>query len=456
MSALAPRVALSEPDVEAVVLGSIIQNPEAMLTLSGTFDLGWFTDPATRAFGEAAVRLHRDGHRITPAALIAGVSPEVEAAGLTRSAAVAHLMGMAVPLTMLSGPLAVLRDRWARRILASEADELRRSAEAIDVDPFEAAAGMVGVLDTVSVARGERAEGSLGQGVDRLLDAIASPETRRGATTGLDRIDAKLNGYMRGKLYVIAGRPGMGKSAFSCSSLRRTAAAGYGIAKFSLEMSQEEISARCISDVIDDARGPFFGNILRGLISDADVDQIGEAREALRSLPFHVDASPRLTMSEIGARVRRVKAAYAARGVSLDVIAIDHMGLVEPSDRYRGNKVAEGGEISRAAKILAKELDCCVILLCQLSREVEKRDDKRPTLADLRWSGEIEQDADVVAFLFRPAYYLEADPACDPDALLAARHRLEFLIRKNRNGECGDVPLWCSIAHSSIRDHHHG
>ena len=128
------------------------------------------------------------------------------------------------------------------------------------------------------------------------------------------------------------------------------------------------------------------------------------------------------------------------------------MGLVTPSDRYRGNKVAEAGEVSGQARALAKELDCCVILLCQLSREVEKRDDKKPIMADLRWSGEIEQDAHVVAFLYRPHYYLNSDPNADPYVVAGSRWSLDFLIRKNRNGETGDVPLWCSIAHSSVRD----
>lgn len=134
------------------------------------------------------------------------------------------------------------------------------------------------------------------------------------------------------------------------------------------------------------------------------------------------------------------------------MLCIDHMGLVTPSNRYAGNKVAEAGEVSGQARALAKELDCCVVLLCQLSREVEKRDDKRPIMSDLRWSGEIEQDAHVVAFLYREAYYLAQDPNADPGKISAARNSLEFLIRKNRNGETADVRLWCSIAHSSIRD----
>ena len=117
-----------------------------------------------------------------------------------------------------------------------------------------------------------------------------------------------------------------------------------------------------------------------------------------------------------------------------------------------GAAVAISGRKVDALDALAKELDCCVILLCQLSREVEKRDDKKPVMSDLRWSGEIEQDAHVVAFLYREAYYLQHQADVDPFRLSAAKHRLDFIISKNRNGETGEVPLWCSIGHSSVRD----
>ena len=217
-------------------------------------------------------------------------------------------------------------------------------------------------------------------------------------------------------------------------------------------MGHDEISARCLSDAIDNVNGPFYGTILKQAFTVADGDLMGEARQLLVSLPMRVDTSPSLTFSQIAARARKDKARFEAAGRRLDVLCIDHMGLVRPSDRYKGSKVAEVGEVSSASKALAKELNCCVVLLCQLSRQVEGRDDKRPTLADLRWSGDIEQDADVVAFVYREHYYLAQQPDCDPDQLHRARHRLEFLIRKNRNGETRDVPLWCSIGHSSIRD----
>ncbi|MET3925644.1 DnaB-like helicase C-terminal domain-containing protein [Devosia sp. 2618] len=324
--------------------------------------------------------------------------------------------------------------------------------ETFEADPYEVATACLADLDALMEVREEKAGASLRQATEALFDDMRNPDAPKGATTGIRILDGKLNGYRRGQLYVIAGRPGMGKSAYMCSSLWRTAQGGAGVAIFSLEMTKQEIAARMVSDACDATSAPHFGALLKGMSDPKHDDLIGAAQQALSRLPFHIDDSARLTFAQIAVKARRLKAEMAAEGITLGVICIDHMGLVTPSDRYAGNKVAEAGEVSGRARALAKELDCCVVLLCQLSREVEKRDDKRPVMSDLRWSGEIEQDAHVIGFLYRDAYYLGQDPDADPNRLADARWAMEFLIRKNRNGETSDVRLWCSIAHSSIRD----
>jgi replicative DNA helicase len=451
MIALA-SVSLIEPDIEATVLGSIISYPDVMAAIAEEINADWFADPACRMFVEAALDLHRKGHKITPKVLIAAVSPAVEVDGLTRSQFFAAAMAQAMPLAYLSGSLAILRDRWARRALAAEGQNMILAAAELQTDPFTMAAEVIGALDSINVATGENAVGSLYQGNEVLLSTPVD-DSSRSPTTGIEVLDELLNGYAPGKLYVVAGRPGMGKSAFACSSLRKTAEAGHGVKLFSLEMGREEISARCIADTMDDIRAPGFGSILRNNYDmTAWGDALVNAHESHKSLLLSVDATPSLTFSQIASRSRKAKATLAAMGKKLAVVCIDHMGLVAPSDRYRGNKVAEAGEISGQSKALAKELGCCVLLLCQLNRGVEGREDKKPSLADLRWSGDIEQDADVVAFLYREAYYLQSDPACDPTRLEAAKHRVDFLVRKNRNGEACDVTLWCSIGHSAFRD----
>jgi replicative DNA helicase len=450
--AVDPHVSLTEPEVEAIVLGSLISNPEALAALASDLNPEWFADPAARMFVDAALGIHASGNRVTAALLAATVSPAIEFGDMTRGAFIAGLMTKALPTVFLSGHCQILRNRWARRVMVQEAENLQREAVSALSDPFEASGAGIAALDAIGASFSESDAGTLGAGIDQMFEDFRNPKSTRMVTTGMRSLDVALNGYAPGKLYVIAGRPGMGKSAIACSSLWRTAKAGYGVEFFSLEMGREEINARCLSDAIDNVNGPHFGTILKGAFTVADGDLMAEAHRLLAGLPFHVDASPGLTFSQIAARARKRKSQYEAAGRRLDVVCIDHMGLVKPSDRYRGNKVAEAGEVSGAAKALAKELGCCVVLLCQLSRNVEGREDKRPTLADLRWSGEIEQDADVVAFVYRESYYLAQKPNAEPAELQRARFGLEFLVRKNRNGETRDIPLWCSIAHSSMRD----
>lgn len=451
MNTPAAQVVLNEVDAELTLLGSLFGTPGAFERWEGDLSPEWFSDQFLRYLFEAGRKILAEGHKISGQAIIARM-PE-DCGGITRTHLYASAMSAALPPNMVGGTVAILKDRWARRSLVEAAQHMQMVANRFDADPYECASDAVLSLDTINASRLDRKDaGTLASASSALLASLDQPAALRGPTTGLVSLDRKLNGYKAGQLYVFAGRPGMGKSAFMVSSLRRTAEAGFGVAVFSLEMTAEEIAARAISDMLDNTTAPPYGGILHGLLSDYEREQVNGAAALLDQVPLHIDASPRLSFSEIAARARRLKATLEAEGRFLAVLCIDHMGLVVPSDRYRGNKVAEAGEVSGLARALAKELDCCVVLLCQLSREVEKRDDKRPIMADLRWSGEIEQDAHVVAFLYRDAYYLAQDPNADPAAMHAAKFKLDFLIRKNRNGETADVPLWCSIAHSSVRD----
>lgn len=450
MTRLAAEVVLNEVDAELSLLGSLFIAPDAFAMVAADIEPDWFSDQFLRYLFEAARKLHDEGHRLSPQAIVA-LMPE-DCGGVSRGHLYASACAAAMPISSVGGLISTVRDRWARRQLVGTAETMKLTATRFDCDPYEMAHDAVMSLDTINASKAARSGGTMAQATSGLLDSLDRPEALRGVSTGLLALDNKLNGYKAGQLYVIAGRPGMGKSAFMCSSLRRTAETGQGVAIFSLEMTEAEIAARCLSDISDSVHAPAFGAILKGAISPEDRAQLNDAAESFADLPLHIDDTARLSFSEIAGRARKIKARYEAEGRFLSVVCIDHMGLVTPSDRYRGNKVAEAGEVSAQARALAKELDCCVVLLCQLSREVERRDDKRPIMSDLRWSGEIEQDAHVVAFLYREAYYLAQDPNVEPWKLQDARFNLDFLIRKNRNGETGDVRLWCSIGHSSVRD----
>ncbi len=450
MSAAASKIVLSETDVELTLLGSLFINDAAFDQYAPVIKPEWFGDEFARYMFEACQRIHEAGHKLTPPTIMAALP--LDLGGTSRGEFYARACSAGLPLNMMGGLVATLKDRWARRSIVDMAARATEAAQAFEADPYEVAGGCLLDLDALMEVRQEKAGGSLRQATRALFEAMSSPEAMHGAPTGLRILDNKLNGYRRGQLYVIAGRPGMGKSAFMCSSLRRTAESGVGVAIFSLEMTREEIAARMISDAMDSVHAPHFGTLLKGEMQEKHHQSAWDASEAISASPMHIDDSARLTFTEIAAKARRLKAEMDAAGVTLGVVCIDHMGLVTPSDRYAGNKVAEAGEVSGRARALAKELDCCVILLCQLSRDVEKREDKRPVMSDLRWSGEIEQDAHVIGFLYREEYYLNQEVDPDIEKQRDARWKMEFLIRKNRNGATDDVRLWCSIAHSSIRD----
>lgn len=450
MVVVAEKIVLNEVDAEMCLLGSLLIAPDHFGAFAPDVRADWFSDQLVRYMFEACLRVHLAGNRLTPPSIMAVLPNEI--AGVSRGTIYARACAQGLPVSSIPSLIDMLRDRWRRRQIIDAAQEAIREAETIGTDPIEIAVEATARIDGVSAEGASRRGVGIDQAVAGLMASLDAPQSLRGATTGVHALDNKLNGFKAGQLYVFAGRPGMGKSAVMCSLLRRTAQSGRGVGIFSLEMTAEEVTARMISDMLDTTHAPTFEAIGKGLISEAQRADVVFAGENLATIPLSIDASPRLTWGEIAARARRLKAQYEAAGTPLAVICIDHMGLIAPTDRYMGNKVAEAGEISNAARVLAKDLDCCVLLLCQLSREVEKRDDKRPTLSDLRWSGEIEQDAHVVAFLYREAYYLAQDPDASPYAVTEAKNRMEILIRKNRNGETADLGLWCSIGHSALRD----
>jgi replicative DNA helicase len=286
---------------------------------------------------------------------------------------------------------------------------------------------------------------------------MQNPGVLSGISTGLTTLDAKTGGYQRGELTIVAGRPGMGKSGFGISSARQSGAA---VHYFSLEMTPEALTARALTDAIYDHRDPvaYFDVIAGRFADDAQAQRIIDAQRELR-LPIKIDAQAGLSVQQIAARARRQQQFLQRKGEDdLDLVVVDHLHLVRASDRYRGNRVSELTEISAGLKALAKELNVAVVALAQLNRSLESRDDKRPTLSDLRDSGSIEQDADLVLLLYREAYYLDrpcAKPK-DDDArvarLIEVRNKLEIDVAKARNGPTGIVPLFYDVACNAIRN----
>ncbi|HEX9932426.1 MAG TPA: replicative DNA helicase [Allosphingosinicella sp.] len=277
-----------------------------------------------------------------------------------------------------------------------------------------------------------------------------------GVTTGLQDINAKTGGLHHSDLVILAGRPGMGKTALATNMAFNAArrfvrdqedgiaadkSAGAAVAFFSLEMSADQLATRILAE-----QSGIPSEALRmGKISQQDFRNLARAAAELESLPFYIDDTPGLTIAALRTRARRLK-----RQRSIGLIVVDYLQLLQGTGKSAGeNRVQEISEISRGLKTLAKELSVPVLALSQLSRAVEQREDKRPQLSDLRESGSIEQDADMVWFVYREEYYLTAKQPADDHAdfpkwqeeMNRAYGLSELIIAKQRHGATGKVRL---------------
>ncbi len=277
-----------------------------------------------------------------------------------------------------------------------------------------------------------------------------------GITTGIDGINAKIGGLHRSDLTILAGRPGMGKTSLATniafSAAQRYArdiedgiepgkSAGAAVAFFSLEMSADQLATRILAEQSNISSE----NLRTGRISKQEFQQLARASGELSGLPLYIDDTPGLTIAALRTRARRLK-----RQKNVGMIVVDYLQLLQGSGKgSNDNRVQEISEISRGLKQLAKELHVPVLALSQLSRAVEQREDKRPQLSDLRESGSIEQDADIVLFVYRDDYYLQArQPADDHPGFLEWKEEMErvwgtaeLIVAKQRHGSTGKIRM---------------
>lgn len=258
------------------------------------------------------------------------------------------------------------------------------------------------------------------EGIEELKLMMESEKLILGLETGFFELDTLTSGFEPGNLILIGARPGMGKSSFMLSIALNMARKGKRVVVFSLEMSKKQILHRIFSL----SSGVPLKNIRMGMITKEDFLRIVEAGLELRRLPVVFDFSPARTTLEIRS-IAQLKQA--------DIIFIDYLQLITPPKQY-SSRQEEVAAISRSLKLIAKDLNIPVVALVQLSRQTEHRSDKRPTLADIRESGQIEQDADIVMFLYRPEYY-KKNPSPEEAGLV------EVIVAKNRQGACGTVRL---------------
>jgi replicative DNA helicase len=300
------------------------------------------------------------------------------------------------------------------------------------------------------------------ESAQRALDAYSKNE--KGLPTGLGDLDKLTGGLFPGEITFLGGRPGSGKTSLASVIGLNLAKAGHPVLMFSLEMPDIPVAQRVLSSLCyftPTDKIPYF-RFRNGLLSESDLERLRNAKQRLDQVPFYIESRPALTLAEINARTRKLQATLEAESKGrIALIIIDYLTLIRFSDRWKGQRVYEVAEASAGLKELGRSMDCHMLVLAQLNRAVESRDDKRPQLADFRESGSLEQDADNAWFAYREEYYVEREPdysdpekAADKEKRLeACKNKMEVILAKQRMGAAGTASLFCDIGSNYIRNY---
>lgn len=461
-------------DAEMALLGTILINNRALDRVADFLDAADFAyQPHARIYEKARLLIER-GQVADPITLKAALSADE---GLADAGGVSYLLKLADAATAVINAAdygRLIHDLAMRRSLIGIGEDIVNRAYAADIEETAALQVEQAEQALFSLAtRGAASEGfvSFDASLDSAL-AIAEAAHKRqgglsGVPTGFRDIDARLGGLHPSDLIILAGRPSMGKTALATNIAFNAARAfrtermpqgatavvdGAVVGFFSLEMSREQLATRILAEQTRISSD----KIRRGMVPGEKFPALVRAATDLQQLPIFIDDSPALTVGAMRTRARRLK---RDKQHPLGLIVIDYLQLIaSPGSQRAENRVQELSEITRGLKALAKELNVPILALSQLSRAVEQREDKRPQLADLRESGTIEQDADVVMFIFREQYYLErAEPSQRADESLdryqkrhqewmerceRAHNLAEVMIAKQRHGPIGNIKLF--------------
>jgi replicative DNA helicase len=448
-------------EAEQQLLGAILTNNDIYDRISSVVKAEHFFDPVhQRIFEIAAARIQKNA-LASPVTLKAFLAEDAGLKELGGPAYLVRLAGAAISAYAARDYAQMIYDLAVRRELIQLGRDIAAQAARVEVanepkDQIIEAEQRLYRLGEQGVA--ERGFQSFLKAVTDAVNMANAAYQRDGGlaglSTGLIDMDKKLGGLHPSDLLILAGRPSMGKTSLATNIAFNIAKAykrgrlpdgtegaveGGVVGFFSLEMSAEQLAARILSEA---AEVP-SEQIRRGDMTEAEFRRFVEAATALQTCPLYIDDTPALPISQVAARARRLKRTHG-----LDVLMVDYLQLLKGSSK--DNRVQEVSEITQGLKAIAKELNIPVVALSQLSRQVEARDDKRPQLSDLRESGSIEQDADVVMFVFREEYYREREKPGDHElekmaqwqALMESVHgKAEVIIGKQRHGPIGTVEL---------------
>ena len=468
-------------EAEQALLGALLVNNDVFDRVSHLIEKRHFFDPFHGVIFEKAAERIRQNALATPITLRPFLEAEPGFAEIGGVGYLARLAAASVSIWSARDYAEVIHDCAVRRELIVLGEEIAGRAATFETDDTPAAQIVAAEQSLYNLAEKGRYEGGFvsflraaNQAVDVANAAYMRDGGLAGLSTGLMDMDRKLGGLHPSDLLILAGRPSMGKTAlatniaFNIARKHRKGVRPDGsegtidggvVGFFSLEMSSEQLATRILSEQAQISSE----RIRRGEMDEEEFRRFVHAAAEIEKMPLYIDDTPALPISTLAARARRLK-----RQHGLDALFVDYLQLVRPAGRA-DSRVLEVSEITQGLKAIAKELEIPVIALSQLSRQVENREDKRPQLADLRESGSIEQDADVVMFVFREEYYHERLKPADDDPAIdewmtkgeRIRNKAEAIIGKQRHGPIGTVELmfdgrftrFADLAREDQRDH---
>ena len=417
-------------EAEQALLGALLSNNDVMERISDYLEADHFADAAHQRIFEACKTLIDRNQLATPVTLKNYFDQREELSEVGGAQYLARLAGSVVSIINAADYAKTIHDLHLRRELIALGERVVNEAFDYDLDRPATIQIETAEEQLFSLAETGQAEAELSPFNKALAEAILQAESAykregqlSGVTTGLRDLDELLGGLHKSDLLILAARPAMGKTALATnigfnaarrlkyeetSAGERKVVDGAVVGIFSLEMSAEQLATRILAE----QSGISSEKIRRGELSEQDFNKLIQVQSDLDRLPIYIDDTPAISVGQLRTRARRLK-----RRHDLGLIIVDYLQLMRPSTSARSeNRVQEISDISRGLKAIAKELDVPVLALSQLSRAVEQREDKHPQLSDLRESGSIEQDADVVMFIYRDQYYLEkAEPTRKPE-----------------------------------------
>jgi len=421
------------PEAEQAVLGAVLMDASVLPGVAEILPSSeYFYITTHRTIYSVMLRLFTEGKAVDFVTVLEALKREPgydEATGKT------YLVQMAQSCPAISNIESyanLVRDKYDVRSLITAANEIIEDTSDGDMEPqmlIDAAEQKIFDIRRGKNIRGlQRIDEVLFQTFDRLDMLSRDDETVKPVSTGIGDLDRVITGLNRSDLILLAARPGMGKTSFALNIARNVAAVSKKtVAFFSLEMTKEQLASRLLS-----AEALVGGTKLRtGRLNAEEWKRLIGASDVLKDADLYLDDTPGITVPEMKAKLRRLR--------GIDLVVIDYLQLMS-TGRRSDNRVQEISEITRNLKILAKEINVPVICLSQLSRASEQRQDHRPQLSDLRDSGSIEQDADIVLFLYRESYY-DRDGGSDTVNLAVDQNSGECIVAKNRHGETTSVKL---------------